>query len=192
LLIFVQSKVNRYFGIVYPKLNYHRLRWSSYKQQQIMSAQHVEDGLSSHGDTIRSDLLERLSNEARIFLPSDEDRTNFDFADLRFTQYERPTYIAIVEPSCENDVIEVVKYAREREIPFTPRGGHHAVTSTMRRFQDGICINMRPFNKMRWDAKQQHVTTGGGALTDEFVRFVHNLGMEVSEFVLMLQFECEF
>ena len=146
-----------------------------------MSGQNGADILASLGEAIRIELQQELSNKARIHLQSDLDRTEFDKANLRFTQYERPTYLAIVDPGCENDVIEVVKYARGKNIPFTPRGGHHAVTSTMGRFQNGICINMRPLNQMRWDAEKQHVTTGGGAITDEFVRFVHDLGMEVSK-----------
>jgi hypothetical protein len=148
------------------------------KSHQAMS---VPEDLFSFGYTIRSELLQRLSLKARVHLPFDDDKTNYDEANLRFTQYERPTYLVIVEPDCESDVVEVVKYARQRDIPFTPRGGHHAVTSSMRHFQNGICINMRSLNQMRWDDKQQHVTAGGGTLTDEFVRFVHNLGMEVSK-----------
>jgi FAD/FMN-containing dehydrogenase len=147
-----------------------------------MGFQHGGDDLASLAETIRAEIQQKLSSKARIYLPFDEDKTGFDEADLRFTQYERPTYLAIVDPGCEDDVIEVVKYARGKGIPFTPRGGHHAVTTTMRHFQNGICINMRPLNKMRWDAQKRHVTTGGGAITDEFVRFVHDLGMEVSEY----------
>ncbi|KAH8636888.1 hypothetical protein IG631_08723 [Alternaria alternata] len=145
-----------------------------------MGCQQSGDDLISLAVTIRTELERKLSNKARVHLPFDEDKTEFEKANLRFTQYERPTYLAIVDPVCENDVIEVVKYAREKGIPFTPRGGHHSVTTTMGRFQNGICINMRPLNQMRWDAEKRHVTIGGGAITDEFVRFVHDLGMEVS------------
>ncbi|KAI4621001.1 FAD-linked oxidoreductase alt4 [Alternaria metachromatica] len=146
-----------------------------------MDNQHgSDDVLASSAKTIRAELQQKLSSEARIHLPFDMDKTSFDKGNLRFTQYERPTYLAIVEPGCENDVVEVVKYARKKGIPFTPRGGHHAVTTTMRHFKNGICINMRPLNHMRWDAERRHVTAGGGAITDEFVRFVHDLGMEVT------------
>ncbi|KAH3911939.1 hypothetical protein HBH56_130680 [Parastagonospora nodorum] len=131
-------------------------------------------------EVIRGELLKKLSNKARILLPFDEDKRDFDKANLRFTQYERPTYLAVVEPSCEQDVINAVNYAREKGIPFTPRGGHHAVTSTMRHFQNGLCINMRPLNQMRWDSEYQQITVGGGTLTDEFVHFAHDLGMEVN------------
>ena len=146
-----------------------------------MGCQQETDALFKLGTTIRLDLERKLSGGARIHLPFDKDRTQFDEANLRFTQYERPKYLVIVDPGCEDDVVEVVKYAREKGIVFTPRGGHHCVTSTMRRFQDGICINMRPLNNMRWDAEKNCVIIGGGTITDEFVRFVHGLGMEVSK-----------
>jgi FAD/FMN-containing dehydrogenase len=153
-----------------------------------MSLQGEAHDLSLVAEVIRGELLKKLSNKARILLPFDEDKREFDKANLRFTQYERPTYLAVVEPSCEQDVINAVNYAREKGIPFTPRGGHHAVTSTMRHFQNGLCINMRPLNQMRWDAEQQQVTVGGGTLTDEFVHFAHDLGMEVSKCIQSLAY----
>ncbi|EUC49785.1 hypothetical protein COCMIDRAFT_22563 [Bipolaris oryzae ATCC 44560] len=145
-----------------------------------MGSENEHKTLASLGETIRLDLQQRLSSRAQIYLPFDADRTQFDKADLRFTQYSRPTYLAIVDPGCQNDVIEVVKYAREKNIPFTPRGGHHAVTSTVRHFKNGICINMRPLNKMQWNAEKRHVTIEGGVITDEFVKYLHDLGMEVN------------
>jgi hypothetical protein len=147
-----------------------------------MTSEQHPSVLTSLGEIIRSELQQKLSDKAQIHLSFDEDRTEFDKADLRFTQYERPTYLAIISPGCEDDVAKIVKYARTKGIPFTPRGGHHAVTSTMRHFQNGICINMRPLNQMRWNAEKRQVTTGGGAITDEFVHFVHDLGMEVSKY----------
>lgn len=157
-----------------------------------MSSQREVHELPSRAEVIRVELLKKVSNKARILLPFDEDKTGFDKANLRFTQYERPTYLAVVEPGCEQDVIEAVNYARERDIPFTPRGGHHAVTSTMRHFQNGICINMRPLNQMLWDAERQQVTVGGGILTDEFVHFAHDLGMEVSTCICILSYDTNF
>ena len=100
-----------------------------------MGCQQSGDDLISLAVTIRTELERKLSNKARVHLPFDEDKTEFEKANLRFTQYERPTYLAIVDPVCENDVIEVVKYAREKGIPFTPRGGHHSVTTTMGRME---------------------------------------------------------
>lgn len=147
-----------------------------------MDSEYENKTLTSLGESIRLELQQRLSSKAEIYLPFDADTSQFENANLRFTQYSRPTYLAIVDPGCQDDVVEAVKYAREKNIPFTPRGGHHAVTSTMRNFKNGICINMRPLNQMQWNAEKRHVTIEGGAITDEFVRYLHSLGMEVSKY----------
>ncbi|KXH61706.1 FAD binding domain-containing protein [Colletotrichum salicis] len=127
--------------------------------------------------TIRDELRPRLSTGACIHLADSEE---FGRSNLRFTDYERPTYLAAVEPACEEDVIQVMKYAREKGIPFAPRSGHHAVTSTMRHLKDGILIDMRPLNKLEFDADERQVTVGGGVITDNFVKFLESVGMEVN------------
>lgn len=91
------------------------------------------------------------------------------------------TYLAAVEPGCEEDVIQIVKYAREKGIPFAPRSGHHAVTTTMRHLKNGILIDMRSLNNIKFDPENRQVTVGGGVITDEFVKFLQSVGMEVSE-----------
>ncbi|GJD01545.1 6-hydroxy-D-nicotine oxidase [Colletotrichum higginsianum] len=109
-------------------------------------------------ETIEQELRPRLSAEARLHLPNS---AGFDKSNLRFTQYERPTYLAAVEPGCEEDVIQVMRYAREKGVPFAPRSGHHAVTTTMRHLKGGILIDMRSLNKLSFDAEKQQVTVGG-------------------------------
>ncbi|GKT47127.1 FAD-linked oxidoreductase chyH [Colletotrichum spaethianum] len=128
-------------------------------------------------ETIEKELGPKLSVEARLHLP---ESAGFDKSNLRFTEYERPTYLAAVEPGCDEDVVQVVKYAREKGVPFAPRSGHHAVTTTMRHLKNGILIDMRPLNRLSFDAESQQVTVGGGVLTDDFVKFLQSVGMEVS------------
>ncbi|KZL70962.1 6-hydroxy-D-nicotine oxidase (FAD binding domain-containing protein) [Colletotrichum tofieldiae] len=128
-------------------------------------------------ETIKEELGPKLSAGARLHLP---ESLGFDKSNLRFTEYERPTYLAAVEPGCEEDVIQVMKYAREKGVPYAPRSGHHAVTTTMRHLKDGILIDMRPLNKLVFDAKNELVTVGGGVLTDDFVKFLQSVGMEVN------------
>ncbi|KAK1689680.1 FAD binding domain-containing protein [Colletotrichum godetiae] len=128
-------------------------------------------------ETIRDELRPRLSARACIHLADSE---GFGRSNLRFTDYERPTYLAAVEPACEEDVIQVMKYARQKGIPFAPRSGHHAVTTTMRYLKDGILIDMRPLNKLEFDTDKRQVTVGGGVITDNFVKFLGSVGMEVN------------
>lgn len=129
---------------------------------------------------------------------------DFASSNLRFTDYERPvsiiqilpqsliiwltlveTYLVSVRPSCEEDVVATMKYGREKGLPFSPRAGHHCVTTTMRHLQDGILIDMRSLNGLSYDEKNRQVTVGGGVITDDFVRFLESKGMEVSKLIFI-------
>lgn len=91
------------------------------------------------------------------------------------------TYLVAVRPGTSDDVAATVKYAQDKGIPFSPRAGHHCVTTTMRHLKNGILIDMRSLNGMVFDEEKRHVTVGGGVITDDFVRFLESRGMEVSE-----------
>lgn len=93
-----------------------------------------------------------------------------------------------VRPSCEEDVVATMKFGREKGLPFSPRAGHHCVTTTMRHLQDGILIDMRSLHGLRFDEKNRQVTVGGGVITDDFVRFLESKGMEVSKLDLNSRF----
>ena len=54
----------------------------------------------------------------------------------------------------------------------------------MRRLRNGIVIDMRPLKHMTFNAEQRLVTVGGGTIMDDFTRYVHGLGMEVSKLVV--------
>jgi FAD/FMN-containing dehydrogenase len=54
----------------------------------------------------------------------------------------------------------------------------------MRRLRNGIVIDMRALNNMAFNGDKRHVTVGGGTLMDDFTRYVHGLGMEVSKFAV--------
>jgi FAD/FMN-containing dehydrogenase len=51
----------------------------------------------------------------------------------------------------------------------------------MRALKDGILIDMRPLNRITFDTEKRQVTAGGGVITDDFVRFLESVGMEVSK-----------
>ncbi|KAL0941170.1 6-hydroxy-d-nicotine oxidase [Colletotrichum truncatum] len=128
-------------------------------------------------DDIQQELLPKLSDKAVTHFPGSD---SFEKSNLRFTEYERPTYLVSISPGCEEDVIQIVKYARDKDVPFAPRSGHHAVTTTMRHLKNGILIDMRSLNKLRFDPDKRQVTVGGGVITDDFVKFLQSVGMEVN------------
>ncbi|KAL1863002.1 FAD-linked oxidoreductase alt4 [Diaporthe australafricana] len=126
---------------------------------------------------LQTQLRSRLSSKAEVSLPASR---QFESSNLRFTEYERPTYLVSVRPGTEDDVALTVKYARDKGVPFSPRAGHHCVTTTMRHLKDGILIDMRSLNSLYFDEENRQVTVGGGVITDDFVRFLENKGMEVN------------
>lgn len=91
------------------------------------------------------------------------------------------TYLLAVRPGTGDDVAETVKYARDKGVPFSPRAGHHCVTTTMRHLKDGILIDMRSLNGLAFNEEKRQVTVGGGVITDDFVRFLESKNMEVSK-----------
>lgn len=91
------------------------------------------------------------------------------------------SYLVAVRPGTGDDVAETVKYAREQGVLFSPRAGHHCVTTTMRHLKNGILIDMRSLNSLTFDQEKRHVTVGGGVITDYFVRFLESKNMEVSK-----------
>ncbi|KUL82182.1 hypothetical protein ZTR_09565 [Talaromyces verruculosus] len=142
-------------------------------------------GDSKHSDETSRSLLESIQQELPTLLspeavvavsPSKE----FQNINLRFTEYGRPTYLAAVRPVCEEDVVNVVNYVRQKRIPFAVRSGHHSVTTSMRNLQGGILIDMRTLSHMKFNKESSEITIGGGTLTDDFARYVHSVGMEVT------------
>lgn len=43
---------------------------------------------------------------------------------------------------------------------------------------------MRPLNKLEFDADERQVTVGGGVITDNFVKYLESVGMEVSKYLV--------
>ncbi|CAN8104151.1 unnamed protein product [Discula destructiva] len=126
---------------------------------------------------IQADLRSLLGPDAVVLLAASDGFAN---SNLRFTEYERPTYLGAVRPGREDDVVITMRYGREKGIPFSPRAGHHCVTTTMRHLQNGILIDMRSLDTLSFNEETCQVTVGGGVITDGFVRFLESKGMEVN------------
>jgi hypothetical protein len=80
------------------------------------SYQSLFEGITIHGSeatdfnlylklSLRNELSKRLSPQAGIILPGEDNFTQFN---ARYTDYERPQYIAAVQVAVEQDVIETV------------------------------------------------------------------------------------
>jgi FAD/FMN-containing dehydrogenase len=69
-----------------------------------------------------------------------------------------------VEVATEGDVIEVVKYANEQEIPFLAVNNAHGAITTVGKMKNGIMIWMRQLDSVTIAENGQTATFGGGIL----------------------------
>ncbi|KAF7911818.1 hypothetical protein EAE99_011000 [Botrytis elliptica] len=127
--------------------------------------------------SIQKELKTRLSPTAEVLIDSDED---FVHANVRYSNYQRPTYIAAVKVFEEADVVETVNYARLRGIPFAARVGGHSLTTSLRRVKNGIVIDLRGLNSITFDSEKQQITAGGGVQTGQMANATYARGMEVT------------
>ena len=61
------------------------------------------------------------------------------------------------------------------------RTGGHSLTTSSKRIQGGIVIDMRGLNAIKYDETKQQMTVGGGVTTGEFANATFSRGMEVSK-----------
>ncbi|MCJ1351085.1 MAG: hypothetical protein MMC33_001067 [Icmadophila ericetorum] len=135
-------------------------------------------GLGYLKRSIQFELKRRLSSKAKLVIEGED---GFQHVNARYSDYKRPWYIAGVRVANEADAIETVNYARLRNIPFVARTGGHSLTTSLRRIQNAIVIDMRGLNTIKYDASKQQMTIGGGITTGEFANATFSKGMEVSK-----------
>lgn len=106
-------------------------------------------------------LAQILSKEARIYCPGSE-----EFVDSiqRWSTLDAPTFRLTVEVATENDVLEVVKYANERNLPFLAVNNAHGAIITTGKVELGIMIWMRKLSSIRIAEDGRSATFGGGIL----------------------------
>lgn len=130
--------------------------------------------------SIKAILSPHLSTAASVVLPGDSE---YDELTTKYSDYNRPTYSAVVAVASIEDVVATVKYAREHNIPFLVQSGGHSLTTSTQVTQNAIQINMRRLNYVRFDGKRgpEYAVIGGGTLTGEFANATHAQKREVSK-----------
>ncbi|PVH93284.1 putative FAD-dependent oxygenase [Periconia macrospinosa] len=118
----------------------------------------------SLGNNISADLCARLSPDASVYLPSDNDFASFT---PRWSSYSTPNFTVIVEVATEEDVIETVKYANEIKKPFLAVNNAHGAISTVGRINNGIQISMKNLKGVTVAADGKTATFGAGVLAKD-------------------------
>ncbi len=86
---------------------------------------------------------------------------------------------AIASCSGTADVMAAVRFAREHQIPFSVRGGGHAVAGHALR-HDGLVIDLSAMNAVRVDPTNRRGSVQGGALWSDVDRETQAFGLGVT------------
>jgi hypothetical protein len=136
--------------------------------------------------SIKAILSPSLSSSASIALPGDAE---YEELTTKYSDYNRPTYSAVVAVASIEDVVATVKYARENNIPFLVQSGGHSLTTSTQVTQNVIQINMRKLNYIHFDGERgsEYAVVGGGTLTGEFANATYAKNREVSTLLLTMR-----
>ncbi|KAB8220157.1 FAD-binding domain-containing protein [Aspergillus novoparasiticus] len=104
-------------------------------------------------------LSERLSSSAKIYYPGSDE---FEEASSRWSNLETPTVNIVVVPSTENDVVETVKFANKKELPFLAYNGAHGAITTLGKMTSGIEIYLDQLSGVDIAEDGKTVTIAGG------------------------------
>ncbi|KAA8642624.1 hypothetical protein EYZ11_009031 [Aspergillus tanneri] len=104
-------------------------------------------------------LSEKLSSSAKVYYP---DSDEFEEASSRWSNLEIPTVNIIVVPSTENDVVETVKFANKKELPFLAYNSAHGAITTLGKMTSGIEIYLDQLSGVDVAEDGKTVTIAGG------------------------------
>nr|AUM60060.1 hypothetical protein [Hypoxylon pulicicidum] len=112
-------------------------------------------------------LKDALSAASKVYYPNS---TEFNTLSARWSTLDEPEVNVVVVPSTEDDVVKIVQYAKQADLPFLVFNGAHAAITTLGRMQGGIEIYMGELSSVTIAQDNRTVTIGGGtsskAVTD--------------------------
>ncbi|KAJ5574055.1 FAD-dependent oxygenase [Penicillium hispanicum] len=106
----------------------------------------------------------KLSSTAKVYFPGSSE---FDAATARWSTLAEPNVTVVVVPGSENDVVETVKFANEKALPFLAYNGAHGALTTLGRMQHGIEINLNQLSSVK--INDDGTATFGGGTTSKTV-----------------------
>ncbi|KNG91157.1 FAD-dependent oxygenase [Aspergillus nomiae NRRL 13137] len=134
--------------------------------ETVPVSSHWTRGLCPRSNDV-NDLGIKLSPTAKVYYPGSEE---FDVASTRWSVLDAPKVNIVVVPGTENDVVETVKYANEKGLPFLAYNGAHGAITTLGKMDHGIEIFLEQLNTIDIAEDGKTVKIGGGtgskAVTD--------------------------
>ncbi|KAF4457026.1 FAD binding domain-containing protein [Fusarium austroafricanum] len=110
-------------------------------------------------DTDYKALSKELSSSAKVYFPGSDDFKN---ASTRWSNLDLPTVNIVVVPGTENDVVETVKFANKKKLPFLAYNSAHGAITTLGKMTKGIEIYLDQLSGVKIAKDGKSVTIGGG------------------------------
>ncbi|KAF4996415.1 hypothetical protein FDECE_12451 [Fusarium decemcellulare] len=119
-------------------------------------------GLRGNCPSDISKLGDKLSKSAKIYYPGTDE---FDEATTRWSVLGAPRVNVVVVPGTEKDVVETVKYANNKDLPFLAYNTAHGAITTLGEMDHGIEIYLNQLNSVTIAADGKTVKIGGGTVS---------------------------
>ena len=84
--------------------------------------------------------------------------------------------LAIARCACEADVVAVIRFAAQRELPVSVRGGGHNVAGNAV-CDDGLVIDLTPMKEIQVDPERRSARASGGVVWGEFDEATQRFGL---------------
>ncbi|KAK2469982.1 FAD-linked oxidoreductase chry5 [Fusarium oxysporum f. sp. albedinis] len=104
-------------------------------------------------------LSKDLSTSAKVYFPGSDD---FETASTRWSNLDVPTVNIVVVPGTENDVVETVKFANKKKLPFLAYNSAHGAITTLGKMTQGIEIYLDQLSGVEVAKDGKSVTIAGG------------------------------
>ncbi|OBT70377.1 hypothetical protein VE03_00112 [Pseudogymnoascus sp. 23342-1-I1] len=117
---------------------------------------------SGSGNVDFTKLASKLSPTAHIYLPESD---GFNSLVARWSNLSMPVANVVVVPGTEDDVVQTIKFANNKSLPFLATNGVHGSITTLGQMTYGIEISLKQLNTIKIAADGQTVTIGGGVMS---------------------------
>ncbi|CAG7952061.1 unnamed protein product [Penicillium salamii] len=105
------------------------------------------------------ELSEKLSSSAKAYYPGTDE---FKAANERWSNLDVPTVNIVVVPGTENDVVETVKFANKKQLPFLAYNSAHGAIRTLGKMTSGIEIYLDQLSGVKIAEDGKTATISGG------------------------------
>ncbi|CAI7618286.1 unnamed protein product [Penicillium discolor] len=122
----------------------------------------IEGGLCPRGDADLEALGKKLSSTAKVYSPGS---TGFITVTTRWSALAEPKVNIVVVPGNENDVVETVKFANKKDLPFLTYNGVHGALISLGKMDHGVGISLSQLSSVSIAKDGKTATMGGGTMS---------------------------